>query len=97
MSYRENSLWNDTNELRCLIIFKKLEAENFPRGNQMNYCRERSKTTGLSPGNISAKISNYKSVAGVNNDSNASVNTIAFYRKYAPLSIQEIQQIVDSE
>ncbi|WP_146032944.1 hypothetical protein [Geothermobacter hydrogeniphilus] len=96
MSYRETSLWNNENELRCLIIFKKLETENFPRGKQMEYCREMSKITGLEPGNISAKVSNYKSVAGINNNSNSSVNTVDFYCKYTHLSIQEIQKIIDN-
>jgi len=93
MSYKENSLWNDENEIRCLIIFKKLQAENFPRGKQMEYCREMSKITNLDPGNISAKVSNYKSVAGVNNHSNASVNTIKFYKEYCDLSIKEVKDI----
>lgn len=61
----------------------------------MEYCREMSKVTGLEPGNISAKVSNFKSVAGVNNNSNASVNTINFYSKYGKLSIQEIHNIIE--
>jgi len=95
MNYKNGSLWNDENELRCLIIFKKLQAENFPRGKQMEYCREMSKITKLEPGNISAKVGNYKSVAGVNNHSNASINTIKFYEKYSSLSIQEIENILN--
>ena len=95
MSYKENSLWNDENEIRCLIIFKKLQAENFPWGKQMRYCREMSKITNLDPGNISAKVSNYKSVAGVNNPSNASVNTTKIYKKYRDLSIKEVENILN--
>lgn len=94
MGYKNNSLWNDENELRCLIIFKKLQAENFPRGKQMEYCRELSIITKLDPGNISAKIGNYKSVAGINNHSNASTNTIKFYKKYGHLSINEIESVI---
>ena len=94
MGYKNNSLWNDENELRCLIIFKKLQAENFPRGKQMEYCREMSKITKLDPGNISAKVGNYKSVAGINNHSNASTNTIKFYKEYGRLSINEIESIL---
>ena len=94
MGYRANSQWNEKNELRCLVIFKKLQAENFPRGKQMEYCREMSSATALDEGNISAKVSNYKSVAGINNSSNASINTIELYRKYNSLSIQEIEELI---
>jgi hypothetical protein len=95
MNYKKGSLWNDENELRCLIIFKKLQAENFPRGKQMEYCREMSMISNLDPGNISAKVSNYKSVAGVNNHSNASINTVKFYKKYSDISIHEIENILN--
>ena len=90
MGYRKNSLWNDTSELYCLLSFKKLEAEGFPRGKQIKYCRELAKITGLSSGSLSAKICNYKSVAGVNNDSNASIKTKEIYDKYGNLSVQEL-------
>tara|TARA_R110002073_G_scaffold278790_1_gene442549 strand:+ start:1858 stop:2145 length:288 start_codon:yes stop_codon:yes gene_type:complete len=94
MSYRENSEWNEKNEIRCLIIFKKLEKDNFPRGKQMDYCRELEKITNLDAGNISAKVSNYKSVAGVNNSSNASVNTVEIYKKYKSYSISELEALL---
>ena len=60
----------------------------------MEYCREMSRITQLEPGNISAKVGNYKSVAGVNNASNASVNTIELYEKYRNHSIQELDKLV---
>ena len=94
MGYRKTSQWNEINELRCLIIFKKLQADNFPRGKQMEYCREMSMVTKLDPGNISAKVSNYKSVAGVNNASNASTNSIELYKLYCHLSIVELNKMV---
>jgi hypothetical protein len=94
MSYRDTSEWNDKNEVLCLIIFKKLEIEKFPRGKQLKYCREISKTTRLDPGNLSAKVSNYKSVAGINKPSNASINTVEFYNKYKNTSIQELEDIL---
>ena len=94
MSYRSN--WNEKNELKCLLIFKKLQANGFPRGKQMEYCREMEKYTSLDAGNISAKVSNYKSVAKVNNESNASQNTIRIYNKYRLLSEQQLQDIIDS-
>ncbi len=96
MSYRDTSLWNDLNELRCLEAFKKLESEGFPRGKQSEYAREISLKSGLEVGNISAKICNYKSVAGINNESHASVNTRDFYNKYKSYSISEIHELVKS-
>ncbi|WP_230860993.1 hypothetical protein, partial [Vibrio harveyi] len=96
MSYRDTSLWNDLNELRCLEAFKKLESEGFPRGKQSEYAREISLKSGLEVGNISAKICNYKSVAGINNESNASANTRDFYNKYKSYSISEIHELVKS-
>lgn len=90
--YRSNSAWNDENELRCLVIFKQLEEKGFPRGLQSKLCTEMSHVTNLSVGNISAKVCNYKSVAGVNKDSHASANTIKLYKRYGKHSIPEIQR-----
>ncbi|MCK5100209.1 MAG: hypothetical protein KAR45_19015 [Desulfobacteraceae bacterium] len=95
MGYKKVSYWNETNEIRCLIIFKKLQVDNFPRGKQMEYCREISMVTKLDPVNISAKVGSYKSVAGVNNASNASTNTIELYLKHGHLSIDELDKMVD--
>jgi len=95
MTYRDNSNWNKQNELKCLLIFKKLEAENFPRGKQIDYCKSMEKITNLSVGSISAKVCNYKSVAQINNDSNASKNTIDIYCKYGSLSISEILNLIN--
>ncbi|MBA56829.1 MAG: hypothetical protein CMK89_20445 [Pseudomonadales bacterium] len=94
MTYKDSSEWNEENEIRCLIIFKKLEAENFPRGKQMEYCREMEKITNLDAGNISAKVSNFKSVAGINNDSNASQNTKDIYAKYKNTSMSELEALL---
>jgi len=91
--YRYSSQWNDKNELRCLAIFKQLEEEGFPRGLQARLCRDMSKVTKLDFGNISAKVCNYKSVAGVNNPSNASTNTIKFFKRFGMLSSLEIQYL----
>jgi hypothetical protein len=73
------------------LFSKKLQADNFPRGKQKEYCREMSEITKLDPSNISAKIGNYKSVAGINNHSNASDNTVKFYKKYGELSVHELE------
>ncbi len=95
MGYRNASYWNQKTEIQCLIIFKKLQHEGFPRGRQMEYCRAMSLSTNLDPGNISAKVSNYKSVAGINNSSNASTNTIGLYKKFGYLSIQELEELLN--
>ena len=94
MTYRAASSWNEENEIRCLIIFKKLQSVNFPRGKQMDYCREMARSANLDAGNISAKVCNYKSVAGVNNASNASVNTVCLYKKHGHLSVAELEALI---
>ena len=98
-SYKADSNWNDKNEMRCLLIFKKLETEKFPRGRQMQLCREISqrlkKSEFLSEDNISAKVCNYKSVAGVNNDSNYSTNTEAIYKKFEKFSILKLEREIE--
>lgn len=94
MSYSENSEWNGKNEIRCMIIFKKLESEGFPRGKQMEYCREMALLSKLDAGNISAKVSNYKSVAGINKPSHASVNTIDLYKRYCDFSIPQLKELI---
>ncbi len=94
MSYRKTSLWNELNELRCLLAFKKLEQLGFPRGKQSELSREISQKSGLEVGNVSAKICNYKSVAGINNTSNASVNTKQLYTRYEGKSISELETLI---
>lgn len=49
-----------------------------------------AKSTNLNVDSISAKVSNYKSMAGVNNSS----NTIEIYHKYGHLSIQDIKEVI---
>jgi len=95
MSYRATSKWNEENELRCLLIFKKLQREKFSRGKQMEYCRKMSVESQLDSGSISAKVSNYKSVAGVNRPSNASHNTIDIYNKYGHFSTEALCDIIN--
>lgn len=94
MSYKAGSLWNEKNEIRSLIIFKRLQAEGFPRGRQMELCREMSRITGLDPSNISAKVGNFKSVAGVNARSNASKNTVDLYARFGDKSVAELEALV---
>ncbi len=95
MPFRDNSLWNERTELMAFLIFKRLEIDNFPRGKQAEYCREMMKKTGLETGNISAKVSNYKSVAGYNKSSNASKETKHNYNEYNQLSIDDLLIMID--
>ncbi len=94
MSYQKGSEWNTENELKSLIIFKKLEQGGFPRGMQKFYCREMAQNTKLSAENISAKVGNFKSVAKINNESNASINTVKIYNEYGHLSINQIEKML---
>lgn len=94
MNYKDSSDWNDINELRCLVILKKLIAENFPRNRQMELCREVASKCNLTSESISAKVSNYKSLAGINNNSNASNNSKIIYKKYNQLSVDELEKII---
>jgi hypothetical protein len=94
MNYKDSSDWNDINELRCLVILKKLISENFPRKRQMELCREMTSKCNLTSGSISAKVSNYKSLAGFNNKSNASNNSKVIYKKYNQYSAVEIEKMI---
>lgn len=81
MSYRNNSAWSELNEIRCLLIYKILLAENFPKQKQNKLCQEVASITDFKATSINAKVSNYKSVAGINSPSNGSSNTIEIYKK----------------
>ncbi len=94
MPYRAGSNWNDVNELRALAIFKMLQEHGFPRGVQLRSCRAISNITSLAPGSLSAKVSNYKSVAGVNKHSNASLKTKEIYGKYGHLTSDDIEKLI---
>ena len=48
----------------------------------------------LSSGSISAKVSNFKSLEGVNNNSNASNNSKIIYKKYNQLSVDELEKMI---
>jgi|694.fasta_scaffold79599_4 hypothetical protein len=94
MNYKDTSDWNNINELRCLLILKKLTDENFPRNRQMQLCREVANISNLTSGSISAKVSNYKSLAGINNKSNVSNNSKIIYKKYKQYSISELEKVI---
>jgi hypothetical protein len=94
-SYRRDSKWDDEMELRCLVIFKKLQTEGFPTGRQMKLCQALSSSSGLSARTLSAKVSNFKSVAGINNAAHVSSNTVSMYKLYGKRSVAEIEQLAD--
>jgi hypothetical protein len=94
MNYKDSSNWNNVNELRCLVILKKLIAENFPRNRQIELCREIERESNLTSGSLSAKVSNYKSLAGINNASNYSTNSKLIFKKYNNLSIADLEEII---
>ena len=93
--YNENSRWNDQAELKCLYIFKVLQEQGFPYGKQRKMCIDISEETGLSAGNLSAKVNNFKSVAGTNNQSNASANTRSIYAEFGRLSSKEVMEVIE--
>ncbi|WP_198305877.1 hypothetical protein [Arcobacter vandammei] len=96
MSYRFASGWNNITELQVYKIFRILFEKDFPRGLQSKFCKELSKETKtLSTGSISAKICNYKSIAGINRHSNASNNSKMIYEKYKNYSIIELDNEIN--
>ncbi len=97
MAYKRNSNWNEINEMKCLLIYKKLEDQRFSNVKQMEYCRDMAKEVSLKAGSISAKVSNYKSVAGINNHSNASNNTKEIYKRYKNISIDDLINIINKK
>lgn len=95
MSFKESSGWNEKTELEAYRIFRILLEKNFPRGMQSKLCEEMSKNVEkLDKGNISAKVSNYKSEAGINKRSNSSNETKTNYLKYKEYTIEKIEKII---
>lgn len=89
--YRASSHWNDEMELECLLVVKILEKEGFPRGRQKELSESLASRSRLGWGSISAKVSNYKSLAGKNNHSNASQNSVRIFQKFNHLSVEGIE------
>ena len=92
--YRQGSKWNDLNELRCLLAFKQLQENNFPRNMLTELAEGIAKISGLDIGSVKAKIGNYKSVAGVTGHSNASLETISIFKKYGQFSSSQLKEPV---
>ena len=92
--YRAGSKWNDLNEIRCLLAFKKLQEKGFPRNLLTDLARDIARLSGLDVGSVKSKIGNYKSVAGVTGHSNASLKTISFYKKYGQLRATQLEELI---
>ena len=93
--FSDASGWSLENELRCFVVFKMLEAESFPRGGQSELCRELENITELSFNTINAKVGNFKSVAGVTRESNASDATKYIMKHYGKMSLQEAEALLE--
>lgn len=87
--------WTLENELRCFVIFKKLEDESFPRGRQSELCRELESKTELSFNTINAKVGNLKSEAGVTGESHPSDATKFIMKHYGKMSLQEAEALLE--
>jgi hypothetical protein len=93
-NFNYSSGWSFENELRCLIIFKKLEIENFTRGMQSDLCQVLALSTDLSFETIKAKVGNYKSELGVNNPSNSSEATKFIAENFGTMGILEAEALL---
>lgn len=93
-NYREGSIWDDDLELRCFLIFKKAEAQNFKRGLVTDLCRELAKNHNLDEGTLKAKVGNYKSLAGYTKPTNASMATIQLFELYKNYEIVQIENLL---
>ena len=99
MAYRDGRGWNDITELQCLLIMKKLVAEDFPRGMQIKLCKEldaelKKINNPLDYGSISAKVGNYKAVAGYNKPNHNSTNTRRLYDEYKDYSAKKLELVI---
>lgn len=93
MAFQQGSLWSERNEIRCLAVMKRLEAEGFPRGRQAQYSRELAAAAGLPVRSVNAKVGNFKSLAGLIGPSNWSQNSEAIWKRYGHLSASEVQAL----
>ena len=99
-TYREDSGWNDLNEMRCFLILKKLKEEDFPRGMRSKLCKEISLINGvnLTPGTIGQKVQNYEYIdtKGKKGLKGYSSNTKRIYQKYNNTSISVLEKRVEN-
>lgn len=94
MEFRAGSQWSEQNEIRSFIIFKQLQLEGFPYGRQAELCREMAAVTNLDWSNISAKVTNYKSLAGLVRPNHASRNSAAIYERYRDYSVGQLRALL---
>ncbi|MBM9518907.1 hypothetical protein JWG39_03645 [Desulforhopalus vacuolatus] len=92
--FSSSSEWSLENELRCFVIFKQLEAENFTRGMQSDLCREFESKSNLSFNTINAKVGNFKSESGVTGDSHVSEATKYLVAQYGSMSLPETKALL---
>ena len=97
-TYRKGSGWNDETEMMCLLIFKILKDENFPRGKQAKLCKKMASIPqiGLKEKSINSKISDYKKASSYKSFSHDSTNTKYIYEKYHKLSIRKLEKKIQS-
>lgn len=95
-NYRAGSVWDDELELRCFLVFKEAESQNFKRGLVTELCRKLAKARNIDEGTLKAKVGNYKSLAGYTRPTNASTSTIRIFEQYKNLSKQDIETLLNN-
>ncbi len=59
----------------------------------MQYCRELSKELNISAERLSARVTDYKTAAGMNAASEAPAKAVRLYKKYRHTSIGELEEM----
>ena len=93
-NFNPDSGWSFENELRCFIIFKRLESENFVRGMQSDLCKILADSSPLSFESINAKVGNFKSELGVNNPSHSAEATKYIAKSFGTMSVLEAEALL---
>jgi hypothetical protein len=93
-NFKQVSGWTLELELECFVIFKNLEAENFPRGIQTELCDKLSKRCALDSGTLKAKVGNFKSESGHTNETNASKATKYIVENYGFMNFSEARALL---
>jgi len=93
-TFNSGSGWSLDMELECFLIYKKLENSEFLYGEQIKLCRELSSKSNLSFESINAKVGNFKSEAGITNESNSSKATKYLMENYGGMSLLEAESLL---
>ncbi len=93
-NFNSGSGWSLEMELECFLIFKKLEEASFLRGMQTELCNELASRSNLSLETVKAKVGNFKSEAGVTNESNSSKATIYIVENFGHFSAPEAEALL---